>query len=150
MKAHSLLRRTLIAFSIAAACAPAVSVSAATTIVLHRNLPAQLEVTAAKFDVDEGTGRVRLAFDVFDPTYEGNTYRTEYLDVPGLRVDRERREVLYENGGSVVTCAQRKKFLWETTYPATEACRFVLSSEPQLAGSGSGVSSGKDVSQTGK
>ena len=149
MKALSLIRKTLIALSIATACAPAVSVSAATAIVVHRNLPSQFEVTAAKFDVDEGTWRVRLAFDVFDPTYEGNTYRTEYIDVPGLRVDRERGEVIYENGGSVVACAQRKKFLWETSYPATEACRFIVTSEPQHAGTDSG-GSGWNTSQTGQ
>lgn len=129
MNAHSLFRKTLTVLSVAAACASAVPASAATTIILNRSLPPQFEVTGTQFDVDEQTGRVRLTFDIFDFTWESNIVRTESVDVPGLRFDRERREVLYESKGSVVTCARRKKILWGTSYPATDACRIVVKSE---------------------
>lgn len=73
---------------------------------------------------------MRLDVDVYDDTWEGNI-SSESVAVPGLRFDRERREVLYESGGSVVTCARPKKFLWSTSYPATGACRIVVGSEPR-------------------
>lgn len=134
MDAPSLIRKPLIAFSIAAICAFAVTASADTPVILHRSLPPQFQVTGTTFDVDERTGLVRLAFDVFDFTWESNLVRTESVDVPGLRYDRERGAVLYENGGAVVTCARRKKILWGTSYPATDACRIVVRSEVQNTG----------------
>jgi hypothetical protein len=134
MNAPSPIRNLLVVLSIAAICASAVPASAETPVVLHRSLPPQFQVAGTKFDVDEGTGLVRLAFDVFDFTWEGSLVRTETIDVPGLRFDRERREVLYQNGGSVVTCATRKKFLWATSYPATDACRINVRSEVENSG----------------
>ncbi len=134
MKAPSLIRNSLIAFSIAAICASAVPASAETPVILHRSLPPQFQIAGTKFDVDERTGLVRLAFDVFDFTWESSLVRTEFIDVPGLRFDRERREVLYQNGSSVVTCATRKKVLWVTSYPATDACRINVRSEVQTSG----------------
>lgn len=131
MNKHTLAGKSLLALAIAAVCASTVPASAETPVILHRSVPPQFEVTGTKFDVDERTGLVRLAFDVFDFTWEGSLVRTESIDVPGLRFDRERREVLYENGGGVVTCAKRKKFLWETSYPATDACRIVVRREVQ-------------------
>jgi len=134
MNVPSLIRRTLIAFSIAAVCASAVPASAETPVILQRRLPPQFQVMDTKFDIDEATGRVRLAFDVFDFTWESNLVRTEFIDIPGLRFDRERGAVLYESGGAVVACARRKKTVWGTSYPATGACRIVVRSEVQNAG----------------
>jgi len=134
MNAPLRIQKTLIALSIAAACASALPASAETLVIRHQSLPPQLQVTGAKFDVDERTGLVRLAFDVFDFTWEGNIVRTESIDVPGLRFDRARREVLYENGSSVVTCARRKKFLWGTSYPATDACKILVRSTAESTG----------------
>jgi hypothetical protein len=144
MNAHSLIRKTLITLSIAAACGSAVPVAAATPITLHRSLAPQFQVAGEGFDVNERTGRVRLTFDVFDFTWESNLIRTELVDVPGLRFDRERREVVYENEGLVTTCARPKKFLWSTTYPATDACRIIVRRETQTAGADSGTSVGTD------
>ena len=134
MNAPSLIRNMLIALSIATTCAAAVPASAETPVILHRSLPPQFQVAGTKFDVDERTGQVRLAFDVFDFTWESNLVRTESIDVPGLRFDRERREILYQNGSSVVTCATRKKVLWATSYPATGACRIDVRSEVENSG----------------
>jgi hypothetical protein len=134
MNKRTLTGKSLLALAIAAVCASAVPASAETPVMLHRSLPPQFQVTGATFDVDEQTGRVRLAFDVFDFTWESNIVRTESIDVPGLRFDRERGAVLYENGGAVVTCARRKKILWATSYPATDACRINVGSEVQNTG----------------
>lgn len=134
MNAPSLIRNPLVALSIAAICASAVPASAETPVILHRSLPPQFQVAGTRFHVDERTGRVRLAFDVFDFTWESNLVRTESIDVPGLRFDREHREVLYQNGGSVVTCATSKKVLWATSYPATDACRINVRSEVENSG----------------
>jgi hypothetical protein len=134
MNALLLIRKSLIALSIAAVSSSAVPASAETPVVLYRSVPPQFQVMGTKFDVDERTGLVRLAFDVFDFTWESNLFRTESIDVPGLRYDRERGAVLYENGGAVVTCARRKKILWGTSYPATDACRIVVRNEVQNTG----------------
>jgi hypothetical protein len=134
MNTLSRIRQGFIAVSIAAICASSAPAAAETPVILHRSLPPQFQVAGTKFDVDERTGLVRLAFDVFDFTWEGSLVRTETIDVPGLRFDRERREVLYQNGGSVVTCARRKRFLWATSYPATAACRINVRSEVENSG----------------
>lgn len=138
MNGPSLPGKTLIALSIAAACASAAPVSAATIIILDRSLPPEAKVSGTEFDVDEQTGRARVAVDLYDDSWEGNL-SSESVLVPGLRFDRERREVLYESEGSVVTCARRKKILWRTSYPATGACRIIVRSEPRNADAGPGV-----------
>ena len=115
------------ALATAAAGAFAVPASAAPIVVLDTN-----------FDVDEKLGRVRLAVDLYDESFEGNRF-SESVVVPGLTFDRERREVLYEAGGSTVTCAVRKKFLWATTYEASGACRIMVRSEPRTADDGFGT-----------
>ncbi len=130
--------RTLIGLSIAAACAGALPVSAATAVVLDRRLPPAVKVTHTEFAVDERAGTARLAVDLYDDTWDGYA-STESLDVPGLTFDRERREVRYESEGSVVTCARRGKFLWATTWPATGACRIVVRQEAPTADAGSGA-----------
>ena len=79
-----------------------------------------------------GEGRAQLAVDFFDDTDEG--YLTsESVDVPGLRFDRERGEVIYESDGSVLTCARRQKILWGTRYKETGACRISVRSEKPLS-----------------
>lgn len=130
--------RALAALSIAAACASAVPASAATVLVVDRTLAPTVKVSGAEFDVDERTGNVRLAVDFLDDSWEGNLF-SESFAVPGLRFDRARREVLYEREGSVVTCARRRKFLWGTSYPATDACRIHVTSPTRKADTGSGV-----------
>lgn len=125
-------RNLLIAFALAAACPFGAPASAATIVVLHRSLPPEVRVSGTSFDVDEQRGRVRLAVDLYDDSWEGNV-TTESVSVPGLRFDRERREVLYESEGSVVRCARRRTILWGTSYPATEACRITVRSEPLAA-----------------
>ncbi|MFI5120815.1 MAG: hypothetical protein ACHQM4_10390 [Thermoanaerobaculia bacterium] len=124
--------RALVFFAMAAALASAVPASAATVIVLDRTLPPEVKVTGTSFEVDEKLGRVRLAVDFYDDSFEGNL-SSESFAVPGLSFDRERREVRYESGGSVVTCAVRKKILWGTTYPETGACPITVTSEPRTA-----------------
>ncbi len=128
--------RALVFFAIAAAFASAVPASAATAIVLDRTLPPEVKVTGTSFDVDEKTGRARLAVGFYDESFEGNM-SSESFAVPGLSFDRERREVRYESGGSVATCAVRKTFLWATTYEGTDACRIIVTSEPRTAAAGS-------------
>ncbi len=96
-----------------------------------------MKVTGTHFDVDEKLGRVRLAVDLYDESFEGNSF-SETVVVPGLTFDRERREVRYESGGPAVTCAQPRKFLWATTYKETDACRITVRSEPRIADAGSG------------
>ena len=137
MNGHSASGKTLIAFAIAAACAATVPASAATVIVLERSLPPEVKVSGTNFDVDERTGRVRLAVDLFDGSFDGNT-SSESVAVPGLTFDRERRGVRYESGGSAVTCAVRKKLLWATTYEQTDACRITVRTEPRAADAGPG------------
>ena len=136
MNRHTLSGEALVAFAIAAACAAAVPASAATTIVLDRSLPAEVKVTGTHFDVDEKLGRVRLAVDLYDESFEGNSF-SESVVVPGLTFDRQRREVRYESGGPAVTCAQPRKLLWATTYKETDACRIIVRSEPRIADTGS-------------
>ncbi len=135
MNATSLTRRTLRAFAMAAASAIALPAAAAPIVVLDRNLPPEVKVTGTHFEVDEGTGRARIAVDLYDESFEGNIY-SESVAVPGLTFDRERREVLYEHGGSTVTCAARKKVLWAATYPESGACRITVRSEPRTADDG--------------
>lgn len=130
--------RALVFFAIAAAFASSVPASAATSIVLDRSLPREVKVTGTTFDVDEKLGRVRLDVDLYDESFEGNR-SWEPVVVPGLTFDRESREVRYESAGSVVTCAVRKKFLWATTYAATDACRINVRSEPLAANADSGA-----------
>lgn len=130
--------RTFRALAIAAACAFAAPASAATIGLLDVNLPAEVRVTGTNFEVDEQAGLARLAVDLYDESFEGNI-STELVVVPGLTFDRELREVRYEGGGSVVTCARRKKILWGTSYPATEACRTVVRSEPRNVDAGFGA-----------
>ncbi|MFI5197562.1 MAG: hypothetical protein ACHQJD_02990 [Thermoanaerobaculia bacterium] len=138
MNEHPVLRRILVVFATAAACAVAVPTSAATIIVLDRTLPPEVKITGTHFEVDERMGRVRLSVDLFDESFEGNIF-SEPVVVPGLTFDRERREVRYESGDSVVTCARRKKILWATTYTETEGCRITVTSEPHIADAGSGA-----------
>ena len=125
-------RTTIAALAIATACASASPVRAATTILLDRTLPPRMKVSRTGFDVDERTGRARLAVDFFDDTEDGYT-TSESVDVPGLRFDRASGAVLYENAGSVLTCAQRRKVLWGTRYRETGACRIVVRSETPVA-----------------
>lgn len=136
MSGASPSRNAFVALALAfAAAAPA---SAATVIVLNRNLPPQVKVSNTEFDVDERAGSVRLAVELFDDSWEGNL-SVESVEVPGLRFDRERQEVLYESGGSVVTCARRKRILWGTTWPATNACRITVKKESRTADAGGGA-----------
>jgi hypothetical protein len=135
MNKYALSGRALASFAFATACAFAVPASAATTIVLDRNLPPEVKVTGTSFDVDEKLGRARLAVDLYDDSFEGNSF-SESVAVPGLTFDRENREVRYESEGAVVTCAVAKKFLWATTYEATDACRITVRSEPRIADGG--------------
>ena len=132
MSEHNMSGRALVAFALAAACASGVRASAATTIVLDRSLPPEVKVTGTNFDVDEKLGRARLAVDFYDESFEGNLFSQSFV-VPGLTFDRQRREVRYESGGSVVTCARRTKILCGTTYPQTNACRITVRSEPRIA-----------------
>lgn len=96
--------------------------------VLSRTLPPEAEVVGTEFDVDEKTGRVRVAVDYFDSSFEGAFY-SESVPVPGLVFDRARREVRYEGEGASVTCAVRRKVLFTTTYPETSACRLSFTNE---------------------
>ena len=85
-------------------------------------------VSGATVRGDPGTEIRGLAYhtrDVADGTL--------FFCVPGLSFDRESREVRYESGGSVATCAVRKKILWGTTYPETGACSITVRSEPRIA-----------------
>jgi len=132
MYASTPVRSLLVALSIAAACASTVA-TAETNIIVVRSLPSGMKVSGAEFNVDERTGSAHLVVDVYDDSWEGNLF-SDAVVVPGLRFDRERREVLYESGGAVVTCARPRKFLWSTSYPATGACRIVVRSEPRKAG----------------
>jgi hypothetical protein len=132
MRASTPARSLLIALSIASACA-STTAAAVTNIIVVRTLPPGMKVSGAEFKVDERTGSARLVVDVYDDSWEGNLF-SDAVAVPGLRFDPERREVLYENGGAIVTCAQPRKFLWSTSYPATGACRIVVRSEPRKAG----------------
>ncbi len=138
MNKHAVSGRALVAFAIAAACATAVPASAATTIVLDRTLPPEVKVTGTNFDVDEKLGRVRLAVDLYDESFEGNSF-SESVALAGLTFDRESREVRYESGSAVVTCAVAKKFLWATTYEGTDACRITVRKEPRVADTGAGT-----------
>ena len=135
MNKNHLSGGALVLFAAAAAFASAVPASAATIIVLDRTLPSEVKVTGTNFDVDEKLGRVRLAVNFYDESFEGNMF-SESVPVAGLTFDRERREVRYENGGAAVTCAVPKKFLWATTYEATDACRISVRSEPRAADAG--------------
>jgi phosphate-selective porin len=135
MNKHTLTGRALLAFAIAAACASAVPASAAKIIVLDRTLPPEVKVVGTNFEVDEKLGGVRLAVDFYDESFDGNL-SSQLFVVPGLTFDREHREVRYESEGSAVTCAQRKKILWGTAYPATDACRITVRSEPRIADAG--------------
>jgi hypothetical protein len=137
MSAPSSFRNTLAVFSIAA-FASAVPASAATITVLDRRLPPETMVLRTEFDVDETTGSARVAVDLFEDSWDG--YLTsESVVVPGLRFDRERREVLYESGGSVVTCARAKRVLWGRSYPSTGACQILVRSERRDADAGLGA-----------
>lgn len=128
-------RKTLIALSIAAACACAFPVSAAAITILDRSLPPEVKVLRTEFDVDEKTGSARVGVDLYDDSWDG--YLTsESVVVPGLRFDRERREVVFESAGSVVTCARPTKILWGTDYRATGACPIVVRSETQNVDAG--------------
>jgi len=135
MNGKSLTGRALMAFAMAAASAFAVPASAAAIVVLDRNLPREVKVTGTDFEVDEGTARARIAVDLYDESFEGNLH-SESVAVPGLTFDRERREVLFEVGGSTVTCAIQKKILWAATYPQTGACRITVRNEPRTADDG--------------
>jgi len=119
----------------ATASAFAVPASAAGIVILDRDLPPEVKITGTSFEVDEGTGRARIAVDLYDESFEGNTF-SESVAVPGLTFDRERREVLYESDGSTVTCAVRKKVLWAATYAESGACRITVRSEPRTADDG--------------
>jgi hypothetical protein len=132
MLASTPARSLFIALSLAAACA-ATAAAAETNIIVTRTLPPGMKVSGAEFNVDERTGSARLVVDVYDDSWEGNLF-SDAVVVPGLRFDRERREVLYDTGGAVVTCARPRKVLWSTSYPATGACRIVVRSEPRKAG----------------
>lgn len=132
---RSLAERTLIPLALAAACAFAPPTRASSIVVLDRNLPPEVKVTGTGFDVDERAGRVRLAVDLYDESFEG-AIRSEAVVVPGLAFDRERGEVLYENDGSTVTCAVRKKVLWGRTYAETGACRISVRRESRAADGG--------------
>ena len=131
--------RTAGALALAAACAIAAPVRAATAILVERALPPRVKVSGTEFQVDERSGRARLAVDFYDDTWDG--YLTsESVDVPGLRFDRERGQVLYEHAGAVVACASREKFLWSTRYRETGACRIVVRSEAPVADAGARAS----------
>ncbi len=132
MNKNHISGRALVFFAIAAAFASAVPASAATVVVLDRTLPPEVKVTGTSFDVDEKTGSARLAVNFYDESFQGNMF-SESFAVPGLSFDRERREVRYESGGSIATCAVRKKILWGTSYPETGACPITVTSEPRTA-----------------
>jgi hypothetical protein len=135
MTRPSQFRKTFIALSIAAAYAPATPASAEAITILSRSLPREVKVLRTEFDVDEKTGRARVGVDLYDDSEDG--YLTsESVVVPGLRFDRERRAVVFESGGTVVTCARPKKILWATDYPATGACPIIVRSETQNADAG--------------
>jgi hypothetical protein len=135
-------RTTLAALAITAACVLASPAWAANTILVDRTLPPQVKVARTEFTVDD-TGRAQLAVDFFDDTDEG--YLTsESVDVPGLRFDRERGEVIYESDGSVLTCARRQKILWGTRYKETGACRISVRSEKPTVEAGSRASAAKE------
>jgi len=138
MNGHSLTGRALIVFAMAAACASSVPASAASIVVLDRNLPPGMKVTGTHFEVDEGSGTARLAVDLFDDSFEGSWY-SESFAVPGLVFDRVRGEVRYERDGSSVACATRKNVLWATTYPETGPCGITVRRESRTADSGSGM-----------
>ncbi len=138
MYGHSLTGRALIVFAMVAACASSVPASAASVVVLDRNLPPEMKVTGTHFEVDEGTGNARLTVDLIDESFEGS-FSSESLAVPGLVFDRERREVRYGRDGSGVTCAVRKKVLWTTTYPETGLCRVTVRRESRMVDSGFGM-----------
>ncbi len=138
MNGNSLTGRALIVFAMVAACASSVPAFAASVVILDRNLPPEMKVTGTHFEVDERSGTVRLAVDLFDDSFEGSWY-SESLAVPGLVFDRERGEVRYERGGSSVTVAARKKILWATTYPETGPSRITVRRESRTADSGSGM-----------
>lgn len=136
-------RTAVAALAIAAACAFSAPVRAATTILVDRTLPSSVKVSRTEFGVDESSGRAVVAVDFFDDTDEG--YLTsESVDVPGLRFDRERGEVLYESDGSVLTCARRKKILWGTYYRETGACRIFVRNEASEAKAGSHASAARE------
>jgi hypothetical protein len=135
MNTRALSGRSVIAFAFAVACASAVPAPAAEVIVLDRTLPPEVRVVGTNFEVDETLGSVRLAVDFFDDAWEGSL-TTELVEVPGLTFDREHRQVRYESEGSSVTCAERRKFLWNTSYPATSACRIIVRTEPRVAHTG--------------
>lgn len=131
-------RKTLVALSIAAACASALPASAAPITILDRSLPPEVKILRTEFVVDEKTGSARVGVDLYDDSWDG--YLTsESVVVPGLRFDRERREVIFESGGSVVTCARPRKILWGTDYPATAACPVLVRSETRNADAGAGA-----------
>lgn len=140
MSKNGVSGRALVAFALAAACTSAVPAAAAKIIVLDRSLPPEVKVTGTSFDVDEKLGRARIAVDLYDRSFEGNFF-SESVAVPGLTFDRQRREVRYESGGSVVTCALSRNFLWGKTYPETGACRITVRSEPRVADTGAGAHS---------
>jgi hypothetical protein len=139
MNRNRVFGRALVFCALAGAFASAVPASAASLIVLNRTLPAEVKVTGTNFDVDEKLGRARLAVDLYDESFEGSRF-FESFEVPGLTFDRERREVRYESGGSVVTCAVARKFLWATTYEGTDACRITVRSEPRTMDARGGAS----------
>jgi hypothetical protein len=131
-------RKTLVALSIAAACASPLPVSAGAITILDRSLPPEVKVLRTEFDVDEKTGSARVGVDLYDDSWDG--YLTsESVVVPGLRFDRGRREVVFESGGSIVTCARPRKILWGTDYRATGACPIVVKSETRSADAGAGA-----------
>jgi hypothetical protein len=143
MRGPSRSRVTLIALSIVAASASAVPVSAATIALLDRSLAPEAKVLRTEFGVDERTGSARVVVDLYDDSWDG--YLTsESVAVPGLRFDRERREVVFESGGSVVTCARPRKVLWGKIYPATGACRILVRSESRDAAADRGTPASKE------
>jgi hypothetical protein len=137
MNRFSFSKSMLVAFAIAVAGACGAPAFAATIVVLDRSFPPEVKVTGTIFDVDEKLGRARLDVQLYDDTFEP-TISSESVAVPGLTFDRESHEVRYASGSSVVTCAQRKRVLWATTYPATGACRITVKSEPRTTEAGSG------------
>jgi hypothetical protein len=138
MNGHSLTGKALIVIGMAALCASSVPASAASVLVLDRNLPREVKITGTQYEVDEEAGNARLAVDFFDESFEGSSH-SESLVIPGLVFDRERREVRYERDGMSVTCAVRKKVLWATTYPETGPCQITVRKEARTADGGSGM-----------
>jgi hypothetical protein len=94
----------------------------------EQNAPSRVPLTAAGGS-DSKSGRVRVALDYFDDSFQGAWF-SERVTVPGLVFDRASGEIRYQAGGSSVTCATARKLLWTTSYPLNAGCRISVSNSP--------------------